>query len=392
MMAALPVVFRILRRAWPIPGLGGFHMATRHDDVREVFATDGVFQVPYAPNLAVITGDQPFFLGMADTPVYWQQLEAMRRVVLPDDLPRLARAVEARAEAIVQNSGGQVEVVHDLIRRVTFDTLGPYFGVPEPSAGRLDVWATRLFEFQFASSPRDVALRRDVDAIAPAFRAHIDAEIVRRKQPSAGPVDDVMGRCLALQAAGEPGYSDVEIRTVILCMVVGGPPQPPMVVPQALEQLLRRPDALGMAMHAAREDNDDLLRRIVREAMRFDPLAPGLPREAVQDWTLAKGTRRAKRVRKGETILAAFASAMMDEGRVPEPDRFDPLRLDHEYIHFGHGLHECFGRHINAATLHLMLKPLLRCQGLRRAPGADGQLMKNGPFAERLLVRFDHSP
>jgi cytochrome P450 len=110
---------------------------------------------------------------------------------------------------------------------------------------------------------------------------------------------------------------------------------------------------------------------------------------AAAGWTLARGTQRARTIPKGATVLAAFASAMMDHRRVPQPDRFDPDRQDHEYLHFGHDLHECFGRHINEWTLHRMIKPLLRRQGLRRAPGREGRLVKNGFFSERLVVQFD---
>lgn len=112
------------------------------------------------------------------------------------------------------------------------------------------------------------------------------------------------------------------------------------------DQLLRRPEALAAAVEAARADDDDRLWKILREAMRFDPLAPVLPRIAAKTWTIAEGTRRARTIPKDATIIAAFASAMMDERRIPNPDRFDPDRLDHEYIHFGHELHGCIGRHI----------------------------------------------
>ena len=171
--------------------------------------------------------------------------------------------------------------------------------------------------------------------------------------------------------------------------IVGGPPQPPMVVPQAMEQLLRRPDALRGAQAAARAGDDALLAGYVREAMRFDPLAPGLPRIVLKDWTVAQGAKRQRTIPAGATVLAAFASAMRDGRRVPDPETFDPRRLPHEYIHFGHGLHQCFGIHINNATLHLMLKPLLRRDNLRRAPGTAGRLRKNGAFAESLTVEFD---
>jgi cytochrome P450 len=386
-MALAPFGMGLLRRFKPILALGSTYIVTRYDDVREVFGTDAAFGVVYHDNLQVLTAGEPFFLSMPDSPPYHAQLDAMRRVVKASDLPALGDKAEALADAVVAASGGEVEVVA-LVRKVTFDLIAAYFGVPEPQQGQgqLDVWATRLFEFQFTGTPKDTELRAEVDEIAPVFRAHIDQAIAARKAAPNGP-DDVLGRCLALQSKGEPGYSDVEIRTALLCMVVGGPPQPPMVVPQAMEQLLRRPDALAEAGKAAVAGNDARLHDIVFEAMRFDPLAPGLPRIALKDWTVASGTSRATTIPSGATVLAAFASAMMDERRIFEPHNFLPGRPPSSYIHFGHGMHECFGRYINHATLHRMLKPLLRRPNVQRAPGQRGKLRKTGIFADQLYVR-----
>ena len=388
MLRSLPTLFGLARAAWPIPKLGKKVVATRYDDVIEVFENDRAFAVTYKKNLDVIMDRQPFFLSMDDTPAYHAGRDAMLRVVRREDIAqRLAPQAEAMAEAIVAGAGGRVEVVSQLVRPVTFDMLGDYFGVPKPPNGDLQVWATRLFEFQFADDgSKD--LRDAVDAIGPALRGHIDNELARRRA-SPEKKDDVLGRCLELQAQGEPGYSDVEIRTALTGMIVGGPPQPPMVVPQAMEQLLRRPDALAGAQAAARAGDDALLSNYVREAMRFDPIAPAMLRIAVADATIAAGTRRARHVPKGATVLAAMASAMMDRRKVAEPSRFDPARPADNYIHFGHALHQCFGIHINKGTLHLMLKPLLRRSNLRRASGRDGHLSKRGPFADRLVVLYD---
>jgi len=385
--AAMPWFFSLLRRVKPVARLGNNYLTSRYDDVREVFATDPAFGVVYKPKLDVIMGGQPFFLGMGDTPQYRHDTEAMRKVVRPADLPMLAARVESLAEAIVAAAPGRIEVVDALVRRVTFAFLSEYLGVPEPERGMLSVWATRLFEFQFADQGNDPALRAEVDEIAPALRAHIQREIERRRSDPQG--DDVLARCLRMQAAGESGFDDDAIRTALMGFIVGGPPQPPMVVPQAMEQLLRRPDALAGARAAARDGDDARLAAHVLEAMRFDPLAPGLPRVALTEWTLARGTRHARTIPAGATVLAAFASAMMDPRRLADPRRFDPARPASDYMHFGYGLHECFGRHINHATLHLMLKPLLKRPNLRRAPGRAGRLRKNGPFAERLELLFD---
>lgn len=387
MFAGMPYVFTFLRRWSPVTKLGSMYLTSRYDDVREVFATDPAFGVPYKPKLDIIMGGQPFFLGMGDTPEYHRDTGAMRKVVRREDLPALGQQAEAMAESIVAAAPGRIEVVDTLVRRVTFSVLGDYFGVPDPAGGDLRVWGTRLFEFQFVGSMSDMELRAEVDQIAPALRTHIQNEISRRRGDPGK--DDILSRCLAEQKAGTDGFSDDQIRTSLMGFIVGGPPQPPMVVPQALEQLLRRPEALAGAQAAARADDDDLLWRYVQEAMRFDPLAPGLPRNVLTDWTLAKGTRRERKIPAGSTVMAAFASAMKDPRRVADPNRFDPDRPASDYVHFGYDLHQCFGFHINRATLHRMLKPLLKRTNLRRAQGRRGRLHKNGPFAASLTVTFD---
>jgi cytochrome P450 len=386
-MAAMPYGFRLARRFKPFMSLGGAVVPTRYDDVREVFETDTSFGVPYKPELDVIMGGQPFFLGMGDTEQYRADTGAMRKVVRIDDVKaRIAPAVEAQAEQIVRDSGGRVEVVDQLTRRVTFDRLGEYFGVTDPPGGDLRIWGTQLFRFQFAESGNP-ELRKIVNDIAPRLRDHIQSLIEARRAAGTGP-DDVLGRCIQMQAKGELGFTDDQIRTALMGFVVGGPPQPPMVVPQALEQLLRRPDQLANAQAAARADDDEALSRYFFEALRFDPIAPRMERIALKDSVIAAGTPREQHVKAGTKVWATMGSAMRDGRRLPDAERFEPNRLPYEYMHFGHGLHTCFGIHINKGTLHLMVKPLLK-RNLRRARGKAGHLQKQGPFAVSLWVEYD---
>jgi cytochrome P450 len=275
------------------------------------------------------------------------------------------------------------------VRSVTFNVLCEYFGTPGPPDADLRVWATRLFEFQFADPSNDPTLRTEVDHYAPKLRAYIDSLLAARRQKA--PQDDVLGRCLVLQATGAPGMDDDTIRTNLIGFIVGGLPQPPMVVPQAMEQLFRRPEALALAQEAARQDDDSRLANVIFEAMRFDPLTPGLLRTAAEDYVVAAGTWRARKIRKGTTVVAGTRSAMHDGRRVPHPERFDANRRQYQYMHFGYGLHTCFGFHINMALLPLMLKPVLRRIRLERAHGPDGHLSKRGIFADRLVVTFDLS-
>ena len=383
-------LFRIARNVWPIPAFGSFTIVTRYSDVKEVMSLSEVFVNPYNDKLDVIMGDHPFFLGMSDTEEYSRDTTNMRMVIRRQDIEqRLTAATVAEAERLVQASGGSIEVV-DMVRSVTFNVLCDYFGTPGPADADLRVWATRLFEFQFADRGNDPVLRKDVDLFAPLLRNHIDSLLVaRRSQPSH---DDVLGRCLVLQQTRVPGMDDATIRTNLIGFIVGGLPQPPMVVPQAMEQLLRRPDWLAQAQRAARANDDARLAALLFEAMRFDPLTPGLFRTATEDYKVAAGTLRARTIRKGTAVLAATRSAMHDGRQVLQPERFDPDRRPYEYMHFGYGLHTCFGVHINQALLPLMLKPLLQRQELKRAAGAHGHLSKKGIFADRLEVTYNPAP
>jgi len=380
--------FGVLRAVRPIFRFRRTYVVTRYDDVREVFLADRDFPAPYRAKLDVIMGNAPFFLGMGDTPEYRRDTATMRLAVRREDVEsRLAAKTLARAEAIVAGAGGRLEVVDTLARALTFEVLGDYFGVPDPPGADLRVWATRLFEFQFADSRDDPSLRKEVDAIAPALRLHIDNLIASRRR-NREVKDDVLGRCLLLQEKEAPDLTDVQIRSALIGFIVGGLPQPPMVAPHALEQLLRRPRELAGAQRAARTNDDSLLARYVFEALRYDPLAPGLQRTVAHDHRIAEGTRRSVTVPAGASMLVAFSSAMMDKRRIPSPREFRTDRLAHEYLHFGHGLHTCFGIHINHSLIPLMLKPLLRRDGLRRVSGSLGRLRKRGAFADRLWVQY----
>ncbi len=198
----------------------------------------------------------------------------------------------------------------------------------------------------------------------------------------------MLGRLLATQRQdGAP--TDAAICAALVGLIVGGLPQPAIALAQALDQLLRRPQALRSAQAAARAGDDALLSAHILEALRFDPLAPLLTRVATQDCVLAPGTRRATKIPKGAMVRAASSSAMMDGRRLGGPRRFDARRLAHERLHFGLGLHECFAARMNEALLPLLVKPLLARENLRRAPGRAGRLERVGPFAHALHVDYD---
>lgn len=245
-----------------------------------------------------------------------------------------------------------------------------------------------MFQYLFTDQQNDPTVGATARDAAVKARTWLDQLIAERKKQDARQ-DDVVGRCLELQKAGVPGMDDVGIRNNLLGLIIGAIPTTSKCCTQVLDVLLKRPDKLEEARQAARTDNDALLTQYAFEALRFNPNNPGVFRLAAEDYTVAKGKMHATMIPRGASVIAATQSAMFDDTFIDVPNEFRTGRPDYAYMHFGYGLHTCFGQYINRVQIPGILKPLLKRNGLRRADGVAGQLLYDGSFPRSLMVVFD---
>jgi cytochrome P450 len=364
----------------------GTVIVTRHSDVTEVLEREADFAVVYEPKMRAITAGENFFLGMQDSAAYTRDVANMRLAVRRTDVPEIVVPYVAReAATIVETSNGQLDVPASLTLPVLTGLVGRYFGTPGPSGPEMAEWTTRMFWYLFVDLAGSEAVSRPALAAAAACRDYLDGAIAARKAEPTG-TDDVLARCLALQAAGAPGMDDLGIRNNLIGLLIGLVPTLSKASVKALDTLLDRPEALAAAQRAAQADDDTALAAILWEALRFDPVNPVIYRRAVRDAVIARGTIRARRVKQGAMVLAANLSAMFDPIAIEKPADFRADRPAHAYILWGYGMHTCFGAHINQAVIPQLLKPLLRRPGLRRAGPVDGA---GTPFPVRFPVTFD---
>jgi cytochrome P450 len=87
-------------------------------------------------------------------------------------------------------------------------------------------------------------------------------------------------------------------------------------------------------------------------------------------------------------VMAATEGAMFDEAAFPDPGLFQITRPIDSYLHFGWGMHQCFGRGIAHAVLPAAVGALLRLPNLRRVGGFAGLATYDGAFPKRMLVEF----
>ncbi|HET9443262.1 MAG TPA: cytochrome P450 [Acidimicrobiales bacterium] len=380
--AVLRPVLAVLRRVAPVLRLGRRVVVSRHADVVEILGRDQDFTLSELNGPPIERWSGPFILGMDRGDTYDREAAALRRAVPGDELPRVRALVRANAEALLARSDGRIDVVGEYSRVAATRLVASYFGVPGPDEATMMRWMRAMFDAVFIDfGPRAARAAELTVAEQRPYMERLVAD--RRAAVGAGEAvpDDLVTRLVREWA------DDDAVRRNVNGIVVGAVDTTSKAVAHVVDELLRRPAALEGARRAAADGDVDAVRGYAWEALRFLPHGPFLQRRCARPTTLASG----RHVAAGTTVMLAVLSAMFDADAFPQPGRFRADRPADRYLHFGAGLHACFGRHINAVQVPELVAALLRLPGLRRAPGRDGRLAYDGPFPHRLVLEFDRS-
>jgi len=385
-------IFTLLRKMSPILVVGKRALVTRHSDVLEVLTRDTDFTIAEINEARINAADGPFILGMDRSLQYDTEVATLREAVRADDLERIRSLVKQNANELVAaaRASGQIDVVNGLARVVALRTVGSYFGIPSPDDPTMMRWMRDIFHDIFANPTSDANVHRDAMRSNQALSQHVDGVIATRKSHLHEPdqPDDVVGRLLLLQNAEHAWLDDRSVRRNVSGMILGAVDTTSKFVTQAIDELLRRPDALAGARAAALAGEMQLVQNYIYEAVRFNPHHPAQVRFCKHETGIASGTARARTIPAGTKVFIATLSAMFDPAVFTEPKSFRADR-ETEYLHFGYGMHRCFGRAINGVQIPEIAATLLRLPNLRRAPAGDGRVAYEGPFPERLILEFD---
>ena len=384
---SLPI-FTLLRMVRPMVSTRAFGLVTRADDVREVLADDEHFGVPgYNERMTEISG--PFILGLGDTALYQHDHDALRAAIRPEDLPRLAERTLAVAREHVRRSAGTLDVVRDLADPTIDAVMSAYFGTPGPSPRTQVRWARDIFAHVFLNVDGKPAARERALAAAEQMRPHLDAQIANRRScldVGGAASDDVLTRLLRT-STDDGGLCTIAVRHNLIGLIAGWIPTVSKAFTCAVAEILGRPVVVADVRAAARAGDHDTLWRHLLEALRFRPQTWALLRTCVSDQTVAAGTRRATRFRAGARVLVATQSAMFDGDRVKAPGTYRIDRPLDSYLHFGHGLHTCFGQAINRAHLPAIAAALF--EGAPVTPAREGGgIVYDRSYPASLTVKF----
>ena len=344
-------IWRPLRRFKPVLKIGPVAILTRHADVRAVLERDDVFSVTYGEHMEAVTG--PFILGWDDGPRYRHEVGALRAATPPGDLPRIAAITRASARTF-----GDAFVLAD---EAVGAGLSRYFGLPGLAgpASRDDARAVFRAVFLDAETPAVVAAGREASA---RLVAEIRAEIARVRDGDGGDAETVLARLLA---AGD--LDDDAIPRNLVGLVAAWAASVPRAFALALDALLDHPVELAKVRAAAERGDEAEVGSYWMEALRLQPQAPFLSRRARGEMVVAPGSPRELHVKAGNVVIAVTMSAMRDKHALDAPQSFRPDRPDEQYLHFGAGIHTCFGAAISRTQFGVLGTKLLSGRDVRRA-------------------------
>ena len=385
-------VFKLLRRFRPVLALRGNAIVTRYADVMEVLGRDRDFTIAEinAANMQRVSG--PFILGMDRSEDYDREARILHDAVAPEDAESIRAIVVREAAALVEAARPhrRLDVVTMLARVVSVRLLGGYFGVPGPNEQLMARWMRALFWDLFFNAARDAKVEAAANACGSDLRAYLDDLIRRRRTEIAedrGEPRDFLSRLIRAKTAGRAALDDTGVRRNISGLIVGAVDTTVAAVGKAVDQILRRPAALEVARRAAGVNDVASITRCAFEALRFDPQTPALLRFCPRDTTVGKG--RAVRIPAGSRVVVATLSAMFDPEAFEHPDEFRAERSPEGALHFGGGMHACFGRYVNMVQIPELVKAVMALKNVRRASGSAGQMTYEGPFPDHLVVEFD---
>ncbi|HET7543074.1 MAG TPA: cytochrome P450 [Polyangiaceae bacterium] len=380
-----------LRRLRPTLVVAEFATVTRFADVVEVLENETFFRVVpvYAQAMLQTTG--AFILGMDDRTRYEHEATFLRSAVRTGDLEYLRELVASRANELIAaaRGRGELDVASGYAHEIALTVASQYFGVPGPDKGSMSRWMRTIFWDLFLNLTKRTSvteLARSAAAELNAYLERLVSELRVRLARDEDVPDDFLSRLV--RAQGRFQIDDEGVRRNIGGLVVGAVETLSKAIVHAIDQLLRRPTVFAQASAAALSGQTERVAAYAFEALRFNPHNPIIVRYCAEDFRLARGTTREAVIRAGTTTFASTLSGMFDASVLPSPHEFRIDRPWEHYLHFGRGMHRCFGERLNRVIIPQAVQALLASQNLARLHGDAGRIHYEGPFPSQLLVKI----
>lgn len=278
--------------------------------------------------------------------------DRLRRLVMHQFTPDRIEGMRDRVVQLVdrlldvQADRGQLDIVDDLAYPLPVTVICELLGVPREDEPRFHRWATALARsLDPAQGMSDAEVQQAAQAVV-QMGEYVGGLIAARR---AQPADDLLS---GLVAGNDPAgrMNERELLVTMMLLLVAGHETTVNLITNGMLTLLRHPDVLDRLRR-----DPDLVITTVEEVLRYEPPVQFRTRTTLANVEIAGVT-----IPKGATVVLLLASGSRDPARFPDPDRFDPDRVDNEHLGFGRGIHYCVGAPLARIEAQVALSTLAR--------------------------------
>ena len=230
--------------------------------------------------------------------------------------------------------------------------ISKILGVPIEDRARLEVWVSALV--RTLEPPQNVSETEVVEErasrAAMEMKEYLRELIATRRDR---PGDDLISALVVATTSHDDDagqMNEQELLASLQLLLIAGYETTVNSITNGMLTLLRHPDVLARLRR-----DPDMVIRTVEEVLRYEPPVHFISRTTLADINIADVT-----IPKGATVVLLLASGSRDPARFPDPDRFDPDRIDNEHFGFGRGIHYCVGAPLARMETHIALNALVR--------------------------------
>jgi cytochrome P450 len=334
-------------------------------------------------------------VGMRNIPEYRELKDLLLQSIGGDFQSQLRTIVQDCAADILAKVPRRFDLVSQYSRVIAIDLTHRYLGIPADPED-MKRWTRTILRDVFLNISDDPKMFADAELSRCQLNDHIH-RLIQKTLPEldggAAASHTFFGRLLTnVTTKGlDRAALSILVRDLMAGLVTALADNISNTIARSTKYLLDYPLQFSAASDAANEDNPELLLHYISESLRFNPETPLLIRVCSKAITLAPMTSRVTTIPAGTVVLAAVEGAMFDRdpSAFPDPEVFRSSRPLDRYLHFGSGMHQCFGREIAETVLPAAVGSLLKLGNLRRVRGLRGRATYDGAFPKRLLVEFD---
>lgn len=335
----------------------GLWVATGHEECKHLFSHESFHMSPkFSGNYSsdVFAEKYPMCQKFRDDNPFTDDVrhplirKLLVRAFSPSALRRIEQQIQSAIDAIVKpqlTKPGVIDVAKTIADPIPYAVISAIFGVDRLLANK----AAFLQHAKVLARMIDPTVtpdeRAEMEASAMFMHNELQALVSRAREL---PGDDLISDFL--KAADEiGGLSDYDIMYTLMALITTGSTATTFTLTLVVHALLTQHE-----QYAWLRANPDKIDAAVEELVRFAHGAKFAYRFSLRDTEF-----RGHHIKKGQTVLLAFAGMNNDPAVFNQPEQCQFTRNNKDALSFGHGAHYCVGAHVARTEVRFLVKAFM---------------------------------